>query len=96
MNNKEVPVLLLTGYLGSGKTTLLNKILANKKGIKFALSLIHILTFNGEKRTLRTISTKLACLQVAPLVTDGSQCTLFAIESQRSSPGWLRCPDRRR
>ena len=30
MNNKEVPVLLLTGYLGSGKTTLLNKILANK------------------------------------------------------------------
>ena len=37
MNNKEVPALLLTGYLGSGKTTLLNKILANKKGIKFAV-----------------------------------------------------------
>lgn len=37
MNNKEVPVLLLTGYLGSGKTTLLNKILVNKKGIKFAV-----------------------------------------------------------
>ena len=37
MNNKEVPVLLLTAYLGSGKTTLLNKILANKKGIKFAV-----------------------------------------------------------
>ena len=37
MNTKEVPVLLLTGYLGSGKTTLLNKILANKKGIKFAV-----------------------------------------------------------
>ena len=34
---KEVPVLLLTGYLGSGKTTLLNKILANQKGIKFAV-----------------------------------------------------------
>mgnify|MGYP002674679333 CR=1 FL=1 len=27
----------MTGYLGSGKTTLLNKILANKKGIKFAV-----------------------------------------------------------
>ena len=27
------------------------------------------------------ISTKLACLQVAPLVADGSQCTLFTIES---------------
>ena len=37
METKEVPVLLLTGYLGSGKTTLLNKILANKKGIKFAV-----------------------------------------------------------
>jgi G3E family GTPase len=30
-------VLLLTGYLGSGKTTLLNRILSNKKGIKFAV-----------------------------------------------------------
>ena len=34
---KDVPVLLLTGYLGSGKTTLLNRILQNKKGIKFAV-----------------------------------------------------------
>ncbi|MBR5063957.1 MAG: GTP-binding protein, partial [Bacteroidales bacterium] len=37
MKNQEVPVLLLTGYLGSGKTTLLNRILANRKGIKFAV-----------------------------------------------------------
>lgn len=37
MNNQEVPVLLLTGYLGSGKTTLLNRILSNKRGIKFAV-----------------------------------------------------------
>ena len=36
-NSKQyVPVLLLTGYLGSGKTTLLNRILSNRKGIKFA------------------------------------------------------------
>ena len=34
---KNVPVLLLTGYLGSGKTTLLNRILSNKKGIRFAV-----------------------------------------------------------
>ena len=34
---QEVPVLLLTGYLGSGKTTLVNKILTNKRGIKFAV-----------------------------------------------------------
>ncbi|MCR5409036.1 MAG: GTP-binding protein [Bacteroidales bacterium] len=37
MDKKEIPVLLLTGYLGSGKTTLLNRILANEKGIKFAV-----------------------------------------------------------
>lgn len=34
---KRIPVLLLTGYLGSGKTTLLNRILNNRKGIKFAV-----------------------------------------------------------
>ena len=37
MEMKVTPVLLLTGYLGSGKTTLLNRILANKKGIRFAV-----------------------------------------------------------
>ena len=30
-------MLLLTGYLGSGKTTLLNHILANERGIRFAV-----------------------------------------------------------
>ncbi len=33
----ETPVLLLTGYLGSGKTTLVNRILSNRRGIKFAV-----------------------------------------------------------
>ncbi len=37
MYYKEIPVLLLTGYLGSGKTTLLNRILNNERGIKFAV-----------------------------------------------------------
>ncbi|MBR0082928.1 MAG: GTP-binding protein [Bacteroidales bacterium] len=37
METRQLPVLLLTGYLGSGKTTLLNRILANRKGIKFAV-----------------------------------------------------------
>ena len=37
MTKKELPVLLLTGYLGSGKTTLLNRILTNERGIKFAV-----------------------------------------------------------
>ena len=34
---KQIPVLLITGYLGSGKTTLVNKVLSNRKGIRFAV-----------------------------------------------------------
>ena len=37
LENRDLPVLLLTGYLGSGKTTLLNRILSNRRGIKFAV-----------------------------------------------------------
>lgn len=37
MERKDIPVLLLTGYLGSGKTTLVNHILSNRKGIRFAV-----------------------------------------------------------
>ena len=37
MNDSRIPVLLLTGYLGSGKTTLVNRILSNRKGIRFAV-----------------------------------------------------------
>ncbi len=37
MKIHSIPVLLLTGYLGSGKTTLLNRILNNRRGIKFAV-----------------------------------------------------------
>ena len=37
MQCDNLPVLLLTGYLGSGKTTLLNRILCNRKGIRFAV-----------------------------------------------------------
>ena len=37
MQVDKIPVLLLTGYLGSGKTTLLNRILFNRKGIRFAV-----------------------------------------------------------
>lgn len=36
-SEKEIPVLLLIGYLGSGKTTLVNYILSNERGIKFAV-----------------------------------------------------------
>jgi len=37
MKTRQIPVLLLTGYLGSGKTTLLNHILNGSHGIRFAV-----------------------------------------------------------
>lgn len=36
-SKKNMPVLLLTGYLGSGKTTLVNRLLNNRRGIRFAV-----------------------------------------------------------
>ncbi len=37
MENKIVPITLLTGYLGSGKTTLINHVLKNQEGYKVAV-----------------------------------------------------------
>ncbi len=48
----EIPVLLLTGYLGSGKTTLLNRILANERGIKFAVIVNDIGEVNIDARLI--------------------------------------------
>ena len=73
--NKDIPVLLLTGYLGSGKTTLLNRILTNRRGIRFAVIVNDI----GE------VNIDADLIQKGGIV-GGQDDSLVALQTTTSSP----------
>ena len=69
MKGKDVPVLLLTGYLGSGKTTLVNHILTNERGIRSTRYALHIATpLISVPYTMLSLQTRLTGLPSMPRI----------------------------
>lgn len=76
---KEIPVILITGYLGSGKTTLLNNILNNRQGTRYAVIVNDIGEVNIDASLIQrggVVGSKDGADDLVPLQNGCICCTL--------------------
>lgn len=76
---KQIPVILITGYLGSGKTTLLNNILNNRQGTRYAVIVNDIGEVNIDASLIQrggVVGSKDGADDLVPLQNGCICCTL--------------------
>ncbi|MCR5032601.1 MAG: GTP-binding protein [Lachnospiraceae bacterium] len=75
MSTKEVPIVIITGYLGSGKTTLMQHILKQEKR-KVALIVNDMGSINIDASLLSTTGNKVAQVEMVEMQNGCICCTL--------------------
>ena len=85
MADKQVKIVLITGYLGAGKTTLLNKILSNNEGIRAAVIVNDI----GEVNVDASLIKQGGLTQTDDLIpmTNGCICCTLSEDLERQLRG---------
>ena len=87
MSTKEVPIVIITGYLGSGKTTLMQKILQQEKR-KVALIVNDMGSINIDASILNKTGNRVAQIEMVEMQNGCICCTLrdeFMAEIERLS-----------